>query len=250
MIPAYAGALPHATSVRGDGGPSPFFLVRAKERPHHAAKKTTMNYLAPEEYESYGIEANTPASWVAASSSMIDAHCRRPTLGATQYTERLRLTAGRNSVHLTYLPLTTPQGQNSPIASARGRYATPRRGDDLTTWDMTQQVAAAFALPGTWIDIDTSLMDCFADTGEVSWMANPLGLQFQEIEITYAAGFATIPDPIKFACAQIVRNAQATPALNVRANTVNSLHLEYFADTLVDSSVQAMLAPYVAQKVG
>ena len=184
-----------------------------------------MNYLDPTEYENYGIEAATPASWVAAASSMIDAHCRRTTLGAAQYTERLRLAPGRNSVQLTYLPLVTRQGQNSPIASA-------------------------FALPGTWIDIDVSHMDCFADTGEVSWMANPLGLQFQEIEITYAAGFATIPDPIKFACAQIVRNAQATPALNVRANTVNSMHLEYFADTLVDSSVQAMLAPYVAQKVG
>lgn len=209
-----------------------------------------MNYLDPDEYENYGIEASTPASWVAAASSLIDAHCRRLTLGTTQYVERLRLTPGVNSVHLTYLPLATPQGQGSPIATARGRYATPRRGDDLTTWDMAQQIAAAFSLPGTWVSIDTSQMDYFADTGEVSWMANPLGLQYQEIEITYSAGLATIPDPIKFACAQIVRNAQATPALNVRSNTLNSMHLEYFADTLVDSSVQAMLAPYVAQKVG
>lgn len=209
-----------------------------------------MNYLAPEEYENYGIEATTPASWVAAASSMIDAHCRRSTLGTSQYMERLRLMPGINSVRLTYLPLQTPQGQNSPITSARGRYAVPRRGDDPTLWDMGQQIAAAYALPGTWIDIDVSRMDCFADTGEVSWMANPLGLQFQEMEITYTAGCATIPDPVKFACAQIVRNAQATPALNVRSNTVNAMHLEYFGDTLVDSSVQAMLAPYVAQKVG
>jgi len=211
---------------------------------------TIMNYLAAEEYENYGIEASTPASWVAAASSLIDAHCRRATLATSQYTERLRLTPGRNSVQLTYLPLATPQGQNTPIATARGRYATPRRGDDLTTWDMAQEVAAAFALPGSWINLDVSQMDYFADTGEVSWLANPLGLQFQEIEIVYTAGFATIPDPVKFACAQIVRNAQATPALNVKANTLNSMHLEYFADTLLDASVQAMLAPYVAQKVG
>lgn len=203
-----------------------------------------MNYLAAEEYETYGIDATTPASWVAAASSLIDAHCRRPTLGATQYTERKRLTPGRNSVQLTYLPLVTP------LVSARGRYATPRPGDDLTAWDMAQEVAMAFALPGSWIDIDVSRMDCFAETGEVSWLTNPLGLQFQEIEIVYTAGFATIPDPIKFACAQIVRNAQATPALNVRASTLNSMHLDYFADTLLDSSVQTMLAPYVAQKVG
>jgi hypothetical protein len=204
----------------------------------------TMNYLAAEEYENYGIEGTTPASWVAAASSLIDAHCRRPTLSAAQYVERKRLTPGRNCVQLTYLPLIPPP------ASARGRYATPRRGDDLTTWDMTQEVAAAFALPGTWINVDVTTMDCCEETGEVSWLANPLGLQFQEIEITYTAGFATIPDPIKFACAQIVRNAQATPALNVKANTLNSMHLEYFADTLVDSTVQTMLAPFVAQKVG
>ena len=209
-----------------------------------------MNYLAAEEYESYGIEATTPASWVAAASALIDTHCRRNTLGAVQYTERLRLSPGRNSVQLTYLPLFTPAGQNSPIAAARARYATPRKGEDLTMWDMAQDVAAAFSLPGTWVDVDASRMDCFADTGDVSWMASPLGLQFQEIEIQYSAGFETIPDAVKFACAQIVRNAQATPALNVRASTLNSMHLEYFADTLVDSSVKAMLAPYVAQKVG
>jgi len=209
-----------------------------------------MNYLAAEEYENYGIEATTPASWVAAASSLIDAHCRRPTLGVMQYVERRRLMPGRNSLQLTYLPLVTPTGQNSPIVSARGRYATPRRGDDLASYDLAQDVAMAFALPGTWVNLDVSSMDCFPDTGEVSWLANPLGLQFQEVEFTYTAGMDTIADPVKFACAQIVRNAQATPALNVRASTLNSMHLEYFADALVDSSVQAMLAPYVAQKVG
>src|SRR5450432_3765956 len=115
-----------------------------------------MNYLAVEEYESYGIEASTPASWVAAASSVIDTHCRRVTLATSQYTERVRLTAGRNSVQLTYLPLNTPTGQASPIVTARARYATPRRGDDLTTWDMAQNVALAFALPGSWVDINVS----------------------------------------------------------------------------------------------
>ena len=205
-----------------------------------------MNYLAAEEYENYGVEGTTPASWVGAASSLIDAHCRRTTLGTSQYVERKRLTPGRNCVQLTFLPLAA----NSPLVSARGRYATPRRGEDLTMWDMGQDVAAAFSLPGTWIDVDVTRMDACAETGEVSWLANPLGLQFQEIEVTYTAGFDTIPDPVKFACAQIVRNAQATPALNVKANTLNSMHLEYFADTLVDGTVQTMLAPYVAQKVG
>ena len=130
-----------------------------------------MNYLAAEEYENYGIEGTTPASWVGAASSLIDAHCRRTTLATLQYVERKRLTPGRNCVQLTFLPLAA----SSPLVSARGRYATPRRGEDLTTWDMGQEVAMAFSLPGTWIDIDVARMDSCAETGEVSWLANPRG---------------------------------------------------------------------------
>jgi hypothetical protein len=59
-----------------------------------------------------------------------------------------------------------------------------------------------------------------------------------------------IPDPVKFACAQIVRNAQATPALNVRIGRVDRMRMDYFSDSLIDQNVRSMLAPYVAQKVG
>ena len=93
-------------------------------------------------------------------------------------------------------------------------------------------------------------MDYFSETGEVSWLGNPLGLQFEEMEITYTAGYASVPDTVKFACAQIVKNAQATPALNVHSSTLSNMHLEYFADTLLDQTVKSMLAPYLAQRVG
>jgi hypothetical protein len=66
----------------------------------------------------------------------------------------------------------------------------------------------------------------------------------------YTAGFATFPDPVKIACAQIVRNAQATPALNVRRERLDRMYLDYFSDSLLDNTVQELLAPYVAQKVG
>jgi len=190
-----------------------------------------MNYLSQSEYEVYGVEAKTPESWTAAASSLIDAHCRRPTLAVASYVERLRLRAGRNTVRLTYLPLTPVAPATSPIVSVRGRYALPRRD-------------------GTWSTLDPAAIDFDPDTGELALPMNPLGLTYNEVEITYNAGLAAIPDNIKFACAQIVRNAQATPALNVRAGDLNRMHLEYFEDTLVDSTVRALLAPYVAQKVG
>ena len=208
-----------------------------------------MNYLSPTEYESYGLEATTPAAWVVAASALIDAHCRRATLAVAQYTERLRMISGRNTLRLTYLPLSTVAPATSPIVSARGRYAVPRRGE----WpyeEMSSVIAWAFGLPGLWNDLNPGDLDLFADTGEVSLPVNALGLAFSEIEVVYTAGFATLPDPVKVACAQIVRNAQATPALNVRRGRLDRMYLDYFSNSLLDETVQEMLAPYVAQKVG
>ncbi len=208
-----------------------------------------MVYLAPSEYAAYGVEAKTPAAWVAAASSLVEAHCRRPTLAVAQYVERLRLRAGRNTVRLTYLPLATVAPATTPIVSARGRYAVPRR-DEGGSADFGADVARAFSLPGTWANLDAVSIDYDSDTGELSLPLNSLGLAYNEVEVTYNAGLATIADPVKFACAQIVRNAQATPALNIRAGNLDRMHMEYFADTLVDATVRAYLAPYVAQKVG
>lgn len=209
-----------------------------------------MNYLSNSEYESYGLEPETPESWVSAASAIINAHCNRPTLWASTFTERVRLVPARNVLRLTYLPLVPGDEGTSPVSSAKARYGIPRRGDNPTLWDMSTEYAATFGLPGTWISLDVTTLDYFPDTGEISWLPNPLGVYFDEMELTYNAGFVAIPDPVKFACAQLVRNAQAMPALNVREGSLNAMHFAYFADTLLDSTVQTMLAPYVAQKVG
>jgi hypothetical protein len=208
-----------------------------------------MNYLSPTEYESYGLEATTPLALVGAASTVIDAHCRRVTLAVAQYEERLRMTSGRNTLRVTYLPLAPLPPATSAIVSARGRYAIPRRGE----WpyeEMSSQVAWAFGLPGLWNELSPADIDACLDTGELSLPVNALGLPFSEIDVVYTAGFATFPDPVKIACAQIVRNAQATPALNVRRERLDRMYLDYFSDSLLDETVQELLAPYVAQKVG
>ena len=69
---------------------------------------------------------------------------------------------------------------------------------------------------GIWTAIDPAAIDFFANTGELTLPLNIVGLWFSEVDIVYTAGMAVISDPVKFACAQIVRNAQATPALNVK----------------------------------
>jgi hypothetical protein len=200
-----------------------------------------MNYLAPSEYEQFGLETATPEPLIAAASRLMEAHCRRATLGVAPYTERMRVTPGRNGVRLSHLPL----AGSTPIVAARGGFAAPRRGDS----ELAQDVARAFSLPGTWTSIAPELFDADALTGEVTFPVYALGLPYNEVEITYNAGLDPIPDEVKFACAQLVKNAQATPSLRVKSGRVDTMKLEYFTDSLLDETVRRLLAPYVAQKV-
>ena len=209
-----------------------------------------MNYLDSSEYGRYGLDASLPEWWVTAASALIDAQCRRKSLGVAQYSERVRVAPGRNSARLTYLPLAAVAPAQSPIVSARARFAVPRRGEGMPEIsDFAQDVAEAFRLPGDWTSLDPATIECRVETGEITLGIHPLGLTFNEVEVAYTAGLAEIPAAVKSACAQLVRNAQATPALNVRSGVVDHMQLGYFSDTLVDHTVRKLLAPYVAQRL-
>ena len=209
-----------------------------------------MNYISATEHAQYGLDTATPEAWIGAASALIDAHCRRPSLAVTQYTERMRIDPHRNLAQLTYLPLAPLAPATSPMVSARARYSQSQQRRGEPTNELVSDVARAFALAGTWINIDPTLIDFDCATGQVILPMNALTLSYNEIEITYTAGLAAIPDVVKFACAQIVKNAQATPGLNVKSGRLDRLKIEYFADSLLDESVRKMLAPYVAQRMG
>jgi len=206
-----------------------------------------MNYLDSSEYLTYGLEASIDQSWVTAASAIIDAHCRRATLGVNQYQERLKMPPEMNTVRLSYLPLVTVSPATSPIVNLQGRYGIPRRGE----WpypELSLEFAMVFALPGSWTTIDPRTIDIWEESGELSFPVNALGLFFNEVDVEYNAGLATIPTRVKVACAQIVKSAQIMPALNVKAGKVDRMRLDYFGDTLVDENVRSLLEPYVARK--
>jgi len=207
-----------------------------------------MPYLQPADYPNYGLPPGTTADWIIAATALINSYCRRPDLNVVQYTERLRLTRDARTVLLTYLPLAPLGTTTTPIVSMQGRYANPRRGEMLS--EPLYDLAWAFSLPGQWIALDASLIDYDPSTGELSLPCNILGLPFNEIAVTYTAGLATIGDDIKTACAQIVRNAQSTPALNASKTKIDTMQMQYFSSSLVDETVQAWLNPYVANRLG
>ena len=207
-----------------------------------------MAYLEPAEYANYGLPAGTTADWITAATALINSYCRRPDLNVIQYVERLRVTDGAQTVRLSYLPLASLGSATTPLVSIEGRYAKPRRGE--IPREPLSEIAWAFALPGQWTAIDPGLVDYDANTGELTLPWNVLGLPYNEVQATYTAGLATIGDDVKSACAQIVRNAQATPALNASMSRIDTMQMKYFSSSLIDETVQAWLNPYVANRLG
>lgn len=207
-----------------------------------------MGYLLPAEYVQYGLTAETTDDWVTMASALIEAYCRRPSLMVTQYVERLRLTLGSQTVRLSYRPLAAASGATSALVGVRVRYGRPRRGELPDPF--REQIAWAFSLPGSWSDLDPASVDVNQTTAELTFPMNFLGLDYNEVEITYTSGLTLVPDAVKVACVQIVKNAQATPAMNVKSSRMDTMQMQYFSNSLIDPQVQALLRPYVAERLG
>ncbi|MGI4854503.1 MAG: hypothetical protein ACRYF4_10725 [Janthinobacterium lividum] len=207
-------------------------------------KEEPMQYLDPSEYVSFGLTAETSDDLVTAASAMIDSFCKRTSLAVTQYVERLRFSRNR-AVQLSNTPLAPATAGASPLVSVRVRM----RGCTVDPYAPLAFEAGVFYAGNQWMNVDLSTIDIAPD-GAVQFQPNALGYAMSEAEVTYTAGFAVVPVPVKVACAQIVRNAQATPALNVRRQSIDSMQMEYFSGSLLDADVQRLLGPYVAERVG
>jgi hypothetical protein len=207
-----------------------------------------MGYLLPTDYGTYGLPADTTDDWITMASALIDSYCHRTSLDPTQYEERLRITAGAQTVRLSYLPLVAVAPNTSPLISIQARYSRPRRGEMIEP--AYEQIAWVFGLPGSWSTLNIADVDYVPNTGELTFPMNILGLPYNEVDVTYTAGIAMIPYTVQVACAQIVKNAQTTPGLNVKSSKIDTMQMEYFSNSLIDPQVAAMLQPYVATMLG
>lgn len=207
-----------------------------------------MPYLQPADYSNYGLPDSTTADWITAATALINSYCRRPDLNVTQYTERLRIVSGSRALRLSYLPLAPLGSASSALIDIQGRYAQPRRGEAID--NALIEAACAFSLPGQWSFVDPGTVDVDPNTGELTLPWNVFGLPYNEVSVTYTAGLTTIGDDIKAACTQIVRNAQATPALNASKTKIDTMQMQYFSSSLVDDTVKAWLRPYIANRLG
>ena len=207
-----------------------------------------MGYLLPTEYVQYGLTAETTDDWVTMASALMESYCRRPSLLVTQYVERMRLTDGAQTVRLSYRPLAAAVGATSALVGVRVRFARPRRGELPDPFH--EQIAFAFSMPGSWSALDVTTVDVNQTTAELTFPRNFLGIDYNEVEVTYTSGLVIVPDAVKVACVQIVKNAQATPAMNVKSSKMDTMQMQYFSGSLIDPQVQLLLKPYVAERLG
>ena len=128
--------------------------------------------------------AGTTADWITAATALINSYCRRPDLNVIQYTERLRLTGGAQTVLLSYLPLSPLGPATTPLVSIEGRYARPRRGERAN--EPLTEIALAFSLPSQWAAIDpgsgSAVLPAYIvteDLIEYHWLGDPTPRIFQ-----------------------------------------------------------------------
>ena len=209
-----------------------------------------MGYLQSTDYGNYGLAPDTTDDWVTVASALMENYCRRASLLVTQYTERVRLTAGTQTAQLTYLPLTALPPASLPLLTVQARFTQPRRGEAAFAagFEM-QELWTAFSLPGSWIAVDPTTVDWTPD-GFLQLPRNVMGLPFNEVAVTYTAGLSTVPNAVKSACALIVKNAQSTSGMNVKMSRVDTVQMQYFSDQLVDSTVKTLLRPWVTNRLG
>ena len=77
-----------------------------------------MQYLNPSDYIPFGLSADLSDDLVTAASALIDSFCKRPSLGITQYVERLRLERHR-SVQVSNTPLAAATAGASALVLVR-----------------------------------------------------------------------------------------------------------------------------------
>lgn len=202
-------------------------------------------YLTTAELPPFGLSATTDPAFIRVASDLVDSFCQRSSLLVTEYSERTRLPDGVPVTRATFTPLAIPGGAQTPFVLIRVRHGVPRGPNAGTLAEMI----APFGGPPAWIELDPLKVDYNAVTGEIWLPASLFGGDYTDAELTYTAGFVEVPEAVKLACAQIIRNVESHPAANVQTALLDRLQLEYFAGSLLDDDVRRLLAPFVALRL-
>ena len=202
-------------------------------------------YLSTAEFVTFGLADSTDPALIRMASDLVDSFCQRASVLVSQYTERSRLPQAAPITRASYTPLAVPAGGQTPFVTLRARHGILRGPNADTLGEML----SPFGGPPDWVNLDPTQVDYLAATGEIWLPAGIFGVPYSEVEMTYNAGYGEVPEQVKLACAQIIRNIESHPGAKVSAAKLDRLHIEYFSGSLLDEDVRRLLAPYVAMRL-
>lgn len=226
-------------------------IVRAFQVSHGtlAAERTADTledlYASPEELSAlYGCEGITEGD-IRFAMSLMHAHCNRPTLWPVEHeTGILRVDPSRQQL---LLPL-TPVIQLTRIA---GRFAMGRR-DRQATNQMYFGYTAALSLltsPPQWSTIDPTSCEVEPATGAL-WLATSQFLvPFNQIKVSYIAGYIEIPARVKACLALLINEVHAKGVSDRVKYTAGRVMRQYASTSFISPQVAQLLAPFVVQEL-
>lgn len=157
--------------------------------------------------------------------------------------------ASRRVVRVARWPL-------AQMMCAFGRFVPERRGSQLArSGAVTFPLAelAGGAAPPDWAEFSLSACDINYETGAVTIFPGLPQSGFNEARLRYVAGwqYATLPEAIKRATANLVRNAIDSADLpgNVRMVKSGDAAMEKFRDSVLDADTVSLLQPYRSFRV-
>ncbi len=185
---------------------------------------------------------NATEAQIRFAMSLIHGHCNRKTFWPAEYTERLTLPGDRLEARLSINPVIQ-------ILTAKGRYAYGRR-DRRTMNQVNYDYIAALAVfgsPPRYVEIDVTQISLYPPTGEVWFPTGLFLVGYNEVEISYLAGFQDIPSRLKTAVVMLVNNICLKGSGDRTSYSVGRVSRTFASPSFFDKDLIDLLEPFVVR---
>lgn len=174
--------------------------------------------------------------------SLLHGHCNRKTFWPAEYTEWHSLPNDRNECQLSITPIIQ-------IIDAKGRYAYGRR-DKRAQNQLNYDYISALAVlgnPPRFQHIDVNQISLYPVTGQI-WLPTGLFLLgYNEVEVTFLAGFQDIPSRLKTALALIINNVCLKGSGDRTSYSIGRVSRTFASPSFIDADTKMLLEPFIVR---
>jgi hypothetical protein len=193
-------------------------------------------FITPEEYAAYGLPATTSEVDVQKATSAIEDEILRP-VAVTTFKDLVTFQEDRDVAQLSFPPIVA-------ITSVRGRLIPTTRGTPINRAFPEQNL---FLPADAWTTIAPAAITFTAETGDI-WVNTRIGLMsFNELEVTYQGGWATVPEKLKEAVALLVERMCLRPSPDIIAIGLDDVKTTFATSDYIDAEIRRKTTPFKAR---